>query len=368
MVKAKGTVRFTKMFVLLFLSIFACMFYIGIVSRYTVWQQQPILNSHTRIFPTVDNIATRVFNCSNVDELIVEKPIGAGTSRRAFLASYRGIKVAVKVVNTDIDENCVRVFRENRHKHIRELLFNVRNYCESKDVRHMLLEIIYHSILKSPNIIENLGFCIRDYPDISQNKGNNENVGPSERKLPVLNRSIISVYEYGSVIKQEDIEAMPMSYRLNMSRDLAFMMKTMTDTPVGPVAMVDFRVRHLAMVEGVWKMFDLGLFEFGVLPCGRHRSNNPILNGMAIGGWMRDNSCSFGVQCVNGTCPGLLEKLNGVIMCRDVLGHILGDDFFDNRGKRCSDMKYEDFIAYIDSAYKTLRETESPTATLSDKT
>jgi len=229
-------------------------------------------------------------------------------------------------------------------------LYKVKSHCEHTKTLQMLIEIIYHSILKSPYIIDNLGYCIYDNRNEFQ-EGETININRHARWILshlISNITIISVYEYGQVVQPNDLGNMSLTDKLQMLRLMTLVMNTLTNTSVGPVAMVDFRAGHVAKVNDTWKMYDLGLFEFGELPCGPHQSNHSkVLNYLVGQAWTVKNGCPSGTSCVNGTCLGLIERLNSIIMCHFVRKVLTG--FF--KPVNCFHRPADYFQRYIDSLH-----------------
>jgi len=64
--------------------------------------------------PTMDSLANDVFDCSEMNQLEFKGVLSSGASRLTYAAPYRGKEVAVKV-GKKVDENFVRLFRDNRH-------------------------------------------------------------------------------------------------------------------------------------------------------------------------------------------------------------------------------------------------------------
>jgi len=72
------------------------------------------------------------------------------------------------------------------------------------------------------------------------------------------------------------IGLIPLEHSLRMLRAMTLAMNTFEHTIVGPIALVDFMSRHIANVNDKRKMYDLGLFEFGALPCTLCRHNSRL--------------------------------------------------------------------------------------------
>jgi len=305
-----------------------------------VIKNKPTREDNKTTLPTMDSLANDVFDCSDMNQLEFKGVLSSGASRIAYAASYRGKEVAVKI-GKKLDDNCVRLFIDNRHRNIKVLLYEVRTQCECSKSRQMLMEIIYHSIARSPYVVENLGFCITDKL-ISFRSANSL---AWEFKLNFSNRSIISVYEYGQVVNMKKIGSIPLKDRLRMLRAMTLAMSTFENTIIGPIAMVDFRSRHIANVNGKWKMYDLGLFEFGALPCTLFRHNSLLRSYLGRHAWKIKEECPEGVPCPNGTCPSFIQNINGPILC-GVFREILKRRFI-TQATSCLDLSVDYFLGYI---------------------
>jgi len=137
------------------------------------------------------------------------------------------------------------------------------------------------------------------------------------------------------------IGSIPLNDRLRMLRAMTLAMSTFENTYIGPIAMVDFRSRHIANVNGKWKMYDLGLFEFGALPCSLFRHNIHLRSYVGRQVWKIKKECPEGVPCPIVTCPSFIQNINGPILC-NVFREILKRRFI-TKATSCLDLSVDYF-------------------------
>ena len=163
-------------------------------------------NQNNEVLDSFNSLAgTKAFTCDNLEELQTGEKIGSGAYRDTYVRWYRDTKVAVKVLQKRFKPNkhgvstverearaqinCLSIFHEHKDSDVNVLLDEIKTKCASGNMLHMLVEIVYHSVLKSDLIVENIGFCVR-HPDVqrqrvvdnkkaSKVKGNNETKNPS---------------------------------------------------------------------------------------------------------------------------------------------------------------------------------------------
>ena len=293
--------------------------YVGLVfnstDHVTTRQIETVKENQTTSVPTFRGITAGLyeFNCSNINEIRLIRRLGTGTTRRAFLGEYRGRKVVVKTALRNISLGCISAFLEQQERPLRELLAEAAT-CPSKDIRHMLLEIIYHAVLNFPPFIRNLGYCMNT----------DDAVAGSYRSMnTTMSREIVGVYEYGEQVTADTLRAMNLSTKLYYTKQFMQLPYRMNDTIVGPVAMVDFQTRHLLLVNGQLKIFDLGLYVHEDIACGYKKNRNVILNRLAYRPEFGENNCAFGAPCIDGICQDMHFKLNQFILAKSLVQYFL---------------------------------------------
>jgi len=295
---------------MLFMTVLVVIFIHQILLPNRAVSTKPAVFKQPQEHPSTQSVTNNKFNCSTVDQLEILKEVGRGYAHRAMLATYKGRKVIVKIL---------------------------RKQQTSTATSHMLLEKKVYStcITQSPRIIEGLGFCFRNLSNNVQ--GNLTQI--------VRGSSAISVFEYGTPLTQEHIKQMSYLKRLNLAREIAVFVKTMNKSCLGPVTMLDFGLKHIAIVNGHWKIFDLSMFRTGELPC---RMRKKVINKLVD----TFDLCPFNISCVENVCPGFGEQLNNVILC-SVLGELRIGFIF--QASICANLTSDDLIAYIDMLDKSFR-------------
>ena len=290
--------------------------------------------------PSIQSVTNNKFNCSTVDQLEILKEVGRGTDHRGILANYQGRKVIVKILLKQPNAECLKFpFHQFYFKqlHTMERFQLLTSLCPSA-TRHMLLERAIYStcITQSHRIIEGLGFCVRNFSNNVQ--GNLTEI--------VRSSSAISVFEYGTPLTGKHIMNMSYLQRLNLARELAGFVKTINKSCLGAVTMLDFGLKHIAIVNGHWKIFDLGEFMTGALPC---RMNKINLVNKLVG---KFDECPFNISCVENVCPGFGERLNNVILCAVLNDLRIGFIF---KASICANLTSDDLISYFDMLDKSFR-------------
>jgi len=177
---------------------------------------------------------TKAFTCDNLEELQIGEKLGSGTYRDAYVSWYRDTTVAVNVLQKRLKPNkhgvstverearahinCLSIFHEHKDIDVNVLLDKIKTKCASGNNLHMLVEIVYHSVLKLDLIFENIGFCVR-HPDVQRqgvenNKKASKVKGNDEIQDSIVHSSVISLYEFANDITEDYWDALPLPYRL----------------------------------------------------------------------------------------------------------------------------------------------------------
>ena len=295
-IKKVFTRRCLKKSLLTSICLLSIVSYLGYTTFHTSEHQHTDDNVKMEEFASFDALTNdSVVTCSNIGEIRILKPLGHGYYKRAYVATFRGAKVVVKmgkisqekpfITSTMGTEDaarlafiCLQVFHQNRHKHIKELLRVVKTQCEVEHIKHMLVEIIYHAIVKSVDgIVKQLGFCVQSPSNFKAKDSQGSGLLVSAKKMDndiiTEDDSIVSVYEYGDKINDKITKRLANEETIALIRRIATTIVQLKHTLVGPLAVIDTRFEHVASVDGRWKMFDLGIFESGDVHCDRSNEN-----------------------------------------------------------------------------------------------
>ena len=213
-----------------------------------------------------------LINCSTVQEIKIGKLLGQGSRKSVYLGHFRGMKVAVKTLSFD-SQNQRECMEGETNRFI-----NCRNF----PYLMALNEIVLHTQLKHPGFIQLLGYCIRDV------------INPPVPDQLVHEQSIVSVFEYGNVFRPK--MKLDMKKSLQYAVDLCEILDYLEHSPLGSLYMRDFNVGNVLIHADHLKLSDIDLIT----------AREPECTPSA--------ECSFGVTCNNGTCVGqnakaMMEKL-----------------------------------------------------------
>ncbi|XP_052787905.1 extracellular tyrosine-protein kinase PKDCC-like [Mya arenaria] len=244
-------------------------------------------------------------NCSNINEVKVKKLVGRGMDKVAFLGMYKVQHVVVKTIVKEIDNSCIKLFEDYEHRSVVEMADAVRSGCKNQSMQQFLLEIIYHTVIKSESIAQMFGFCLHRVPDTLTPK--------LLRNLNFVGQpTLASITEYGNTTNIDRLQAMSLKRRLQVSRDLAPLLVQTNYTSIGPITLIDFEPKHFLFVNGRMKVFDLGLYYHGHPPCGP-QSNNSFKYWHTEHS-VSNNTCLYNIPCTDGTCNGLHYVINSRLM------------------------------------------------------
>ena len=330
--------KYLKKRVLAFFCLFSIVSYLGFSTFRNTEEQHTVEEAILDEFASFDDLTRdSVVNCSNVEEIRILKQLGMGFHRRTYLAMFRGEKVVVKMAKVTFDSKirasmgliedsstsgskCLQKFHENRHQHIKDLLSVVKYECNSEHIKHMLVEILYHTVVKAVDgIVKQLGFCVHSpafyMEKESHAKGLIKSVKEMDTDTVTEDGSIVSVYEYGNVVDYKEARSLANAERITHIRQVASTIIQLRNTLVGPIAIVDTGFKHVVSIDGKWKMFDLGFFENGEISCDRELDDyrySKVMVKLLHAGRMEGNTCPYDVSCFHGVCQGLMEVLIGV--------------------------------------------------------
>jgi len=213
------------------------------------------------------NLVNEEFTCLDLDQLHIHKLVRVAGNRNVFTGTYRGVNVAVKTItpktSVNVDKQrhiagCIRLINDLQDFHVEKLLKTIKSKCASRRHKFMIYEIIYYSAFKNDNIVKHFGYCMLESEQLRIKLHQVQFTGLDENAHEMfLNSSIISILELGSLLSEEETVATPLPERLRLARELAVMVDAMNNTLFGPMQMNDFSEKHIASIDGKWKMFDM---------------------------------------------------------------------------------------------------------------
>ena len=166
-------------------------------------------------------------------------------------------------------------------------------YCVDRPRAAFLYDISLQLQLQHPSIIKMLGYCTRGIQHVPS---------PADH---VLNRQLISVFEYGEKFKM-DIPR-EFSEEVKLSLDLLDMMDYLSNSPIGPIFVDDFNDGNLMLMDGHLKIADLEAVWSTEEHCGL------------------SHGCHHNLECVKGECVGHNARLM-VLEAKNYLQYWLAPD------------------------------------------
>jgi len=227
--------------------------------------------------------------CSNVDDVNITKRIGRGADKVAFLGKFRNTDVVVKTA-LRIDRQCIKVFESHLNDPLLVLTNVIENECRDSSMQQLLKEIVYHTVLQaSPQFVTFHGFCLHKMPKSLINVAGKYYNESSDNCAMI-------VTEYGKHPSEDDLEALSWKQKLNIAKRFAPLLDSMNETVLGPISMFDFVPRHFVFVNDTIKMYDLGLFYHGQLPCGS-RNDTGLKYFLRPDFVKGPDKCLYDIQC-----------------------------------------------------------------------
>ena len=210
-------------------------------------------------------------NCENIHQVILGKKAGTGTRKKTFLGTFKGEKVAVKVLFKGPSfKNCVKGTHWND---------TAKHYlCFKKLQVLMMKEILILQQLDDPSVVKLKGFCVRD----------DEN--PTSETDP-RDHAILAVYEYA---ERYDVKKLTWRKKIETALQMADVVYYLEHSPFGSSRIKDFRRDNFRFVDGRLKLIDVDLWFSGEQKC---RDNKQCR-------FHKDTS-----QCIMGKCEGLNAKI-----------------------------------------------------------
>ena len=192
-----------------------------------------------------------MINCGNVDEITIIRGLGHGNKKVAYLGSFHGIEVVVKVLRYNSSD--IRKCEQNKvTDSIEELSIKKQvrqDSCYNFAYLMALQEILLHSQLQHPGIVKLLGYCAKNILD------------PPEKHQTVTERGVVSVFEFGKPYL--DIKIKGLSERLRVVYQLADVLDYFANSPLGSLYMEDLVPINAVMIDGQFKLSDIDLLRGG---------------------------------------------------------------------------------------------------------
>lgn len=238
-----------------------------------------------------------IFNCSNIHHIKIVRKVGHGVSKQTYLGTFRGMKVAVKMVTRHVSDiqSCLKRYKEQGDN---PNSASIREKCFVFPTMKLMKEILLLEQLSHPNLIKLLGFCVRseetDTTDLSEH-------------------GIIAVHEFGEHFMIDNLRILPWQTRLKHARQLVSLLQYLENSPVGSLRISDFKETHFLMVNNDRiKMIDMDDIHNIEPKCSTY--NRPalgyVLKDVPAHMSRGENECEYSLPCRMALCLGFNAKFN----------------------------------------------------------
>lgn len=187
------------------------------------------LNSHSASLLTGNNPdftgRQHPLTCREIDHMVLNRPLGRGTTKTVYRSTFAGQPVAVKMVTSDV-KDIVACRKKKGNQNI--------NSCFKFAQYKMMKEIALLHQLKHPNVAQLLGSCIRDDLDGKD--------------------KVMMIMELG---KPVDLRKMAWPVKLKAALDIAELLHFFHNSPIGRIRIGDFKRDQFRLINGTVKISDL---------------------------------------------------------------------------------------------------------------
>ncbi|XP_039594295.1 extracellular tyrosine-protein kinase PKDCC [Polypterus senegalus] len=213
---------------------------------------------------------TTPLGCRDLDKVISHQYLGSGYTKAVYKASLNAtFSVALKSVDFgghDMD-SCVRKYASPKD------CYRLASY---KIVKEMILL----QRLKHPNILKLYGYCYQDNSDIKD--------------------TLTTITELGAPLEMIQLLQTSWEERFRICLSLVRLLQYLAHSPLGSIALLDFRPRQFVVVDGELKVTDLD-----------DASVDETLCSSSADCFMEFPARNFTLNCSRqGYCQGMNEKRN----------------------------------------------------------
>ncbi|XP_071789359.1 extracellular tyrosine-protein kinase PKDCC-like [Asterias amurensis] len=270
----------------------------------------------------------KILDCQEIDRIKITQNIAQGYSKVVQEGQLGDKYYAVKSASYEV-KNVKDCVNSGKYKK-REDCFILGSYQVLKEA--MMLRQLQH-----PNIVRLLGLCVR-----------------SENSSPLIHeRGVTVVEELGTPVLLHVLGEMIFRSKVEVCLDLARLLHYLVDTPLGSVAITDWRDEQFVLVAGEMKLADVDGLNSKEPPCDKDMK-------------CLINDLPSGLKCAqNMECPGTNAKTNLLHARTHFLQPLLGSgipiEFFKHTSNLLQDLdkanldaedlveRLEDLMKFIDS-------------------
>ena len=173
-----------------------------------------------------------MLGCQDINKIRIVQTVGKGFSKIVQEGMLNGMSVAVKSAGVEVKDvqDCLKSGMYKKE----EDCYVLASYKVLKEA--MMLKQLKHS-----NIVRLLGLCLR-----------------SERSSPhIQERGMTVVVELGDPVQIQELAELPYIERVKLSLGLAQLISYLAESPLGSVAILDFREDQFVIIDKQIKLTDV---------------------------------------------------------------------------------------------------------------
>ncbi|XP_041476031.1 extracellular tyrosine-protein kinase PKDCC-like [Lytechinus variegatus] len=240
------------------------------------------------------NATSKLLSCEDISTIQQGDTIGRGTTKEVFEGTYKGRKVAIKMVTPKVRDVMACLKRR---------AYRSKSECYEYANFKLMKEIAYGLQINSDRLIKLLGYCVRG-----------DAVTGSVR-----DQGVVEVVEFGKKLNKYRLTQFTWPERLQVAKDLADALVILEYSPIGSVDIGDFKLNQFILIDGRLKVGDLDDMSTQEKPCIKSRDCS-ILGETS------------GIECVNSTCNGINAKANILLATIEIL-----EPLFENPPEQLSE-------------------------------
>ncbi|XP_038059402.1 extracellular tyrosine-protein kinase PKDCC-like [Patiria miniata] len=215
----------------------------------------------------------KFLDCQAIDRIQITQQIARGYSKVVQEGKLGDKHYAVKSTSYDV---------KNVKDCVLGGMYKKKEDCFILGTYQVLKEAMMLKQLQHPNIVRLLGLCVR-----------------SENSSPIIHeRGVTVVEELGAPVLLRDLTEMDFRAKIEICLDLARLLQYLVDSPMGSVAITDWRDEQFVFVAGTLKIADVDGLNSKEPSCNKEMKC--LINDMPSG-----------LRCAkNMECPGTNAKTN----------------------------------------------------------
>ncbi|CAH1779611.1 unnamed protein product [Owenia fusiformis] len=241
------------------------------------------------------------FDCNNIGEIELVKPMGKGVTKETYLGKYKGEEYAVQFVTKDVIsvKDCVGNLKSW------EVAAGHARTCTALPLMKIMKGILIAMQLNHPNLIRLVGFCAKG-----------ETVESEDSDNLSTKSGVVAVYEYAEKLTIQNIELLDWEQRLAIAIDMSDMLQYLEESRLGSILALEFGEKHVLMgKDNRIRLIDFDDFDGAERSCDRPKHK------------------LFKCNCENGVCKGHNAKSNMFRFQRSFADALLDEPVLDSSRK-----------------------------------